>query len=205
MSEPTSSKSIKSPQAEINKFWAKFATKKPSKVTSIFPRLLYASLLPEYPDPRGAASSRNAAASYEAAAKECREKVGRIVRECNRTNEKFTDSDFDIEADFYRLRNCLAGLEYESESESESEPGSGSASNGAQRSRQRLSRSGITRDDRFSPRGCGLLAPQENRGVECGNCYQPGSIHRVEWIFEKPQFTIDGFSSSDIEQGSDGM
>lgn len=34
------------------------------KVTSIFPRLLYSSLLLEHPDPRGISSSRNAADSY---------------------------------------------------------------------------------------------------------------------------------------------
>jgi len=28
-----------------------------------------------------------------------------------------------------------------------------------------------------------------------------GSVHRVGWIFEKPAFTIDGFSKSDIKQG----
>lgn len=29
----------------------------------------------------------------------------------------------------------------------------------------------------------------------------PGSVHRVDWIFEKPSFTIDGFSGSDVKQG----
>jgi len=32
----------------------------------------------------------------------------------------------------------------------------------------------------------------------------PGSVHRVSWIFEKPQFTVNGYSSSDIMQGRNG-
>lgn len=29
----------------------------------------------------------------------------------------------------------------------------------------------------------------------------PGSIHRVDWIFENPSFTVDGFDSTDVKQG----
>lgn len=190
MSSFKDTKPIRSPQAEINNFWARFSTKKPSKVTSIFPRLLYASLLPEHPDPRGISSSCNAADSYEAAAAECRAKVERIVRECERTNEKFIDSDFDIESDFDGRRNCLIGLEYETESD---EPPPPPPLDGSRRSGS----------IRSFDRGRGM--PRRKGGVECRQCYRPNSIHRVEWIFEKPQFTIDGFSSSDVEQGADGM
>lgn len=192
---------IKSPQAEVNNFWARFSTKKPSKVTSIFPRLLYASLLPEHPDPRGVSSSRNAADSYEAAAKECREKVSRIVRECYRTNEKFTDGDFDIESDFDGRRNCLIGLEYQSDSEDDPPPPP------PPDDRDGLARSEIDRGpgstrgfQRVRDRG----VPGWKKGTAYRYCYTPRSIHRVEWIFERPRFTIDGFSSSDIEQGADG-
>jgi hypothetical protein len=40
--------------------------------------------------------------------------------------------------------------------------------------------------------------------VQSGQMYYPGSIHRLDWIFESPLFTVDGFSSSDIKQGGDG-
>ncbi len=69
----------KTPQELVGEFWDKFFTKKPGKVTSIFPRSLYATLLPPSPG-RGASSVRNAAESYEAAARDCREKVKRIIR-----------------------------------------------------------------------------------------------------------------------------
>lgn len=171
----------KSPQGGINEFWSKFSTKKPSKVTSIFPRLLYASLLPQHPDPRGISSTQNAAESYEAAAKECREKVERIVRECHRTNEKFTDSDFDIECD--ERQNCLKGLEYVEEDEKADNERS-------------------ERPDGEQQRRLGFSG---NDGVASGESYFPGSVHRLDWIFrDDPQFTIDGFSSSDIQQGGNG-
>jgi hypothetical protein len=73
----------KTPQELVSEFWDKFFSKKPGKVTSIFPRSLYATLLPPS-ESKGLSSARNAEESYEAAAKECRERVARIVRECNR-------------------------------------------------------------------------------------------------------------------------
>ena len=41
-------------------------------------------------------SPREASPKLQQAMEECREKVKRIIRECNRTNEKFTDPDFDL-------------------------------------------------------------------------------------------------------------
>ena len=32
----------------------------------------------------------------------------------------------------------------------------------------------------------------------------PRSVHRLDWIFENPSFTVDGYSSSDIKQGKCG-
>ncbi|ENH72571.1 Calpain-9 [Fusarium oxysporum f. sp. cubense race 1] len=133
------------PQALVSKFWSKYHSKAPGKVTSIFPQSLYESLLTDadssYP------KSRNAAQSYEDAAKECRARVRAIVRECERTNAKFSDPDFDIETDFSSYQdNCLNGL---------------------------MGR-------------------------------RPGSVHRIPWIFENPQFTVGGFSSTDIKQGAGG-
>jgi hypothetical protein len=42
------------------------------------------------------------------------------------------------------------------------------------------------------------------RGVSGSESYSPGSVHRVDWIFTSPQFTVSGFSSSDIKQGANG-
>jgi hypothetical protein len=111
----------KEPQQGLNEFWESMMTKAPGKVYQVFPRSLYENLLPPI-KPGGAASSMRATASYDAAVKECKERVKRVVRECHRTNEKFTDPDFDIEDDWYW--NCIDGLDTDV-SKKENESGSG--------------------------------------------------------------------------------
>jgi len=216
----------KTPQELISEFWDKYFTKKPGKVTSIFPRSLYATLLPPSLPRDGAHSSRNAAESYEAAARECREKVRRIIRECNRTNEKFTDPDFDIESDWDS--NCLNGLiradpwEFMFDSDEDAEaveaPGPGQLtrstpggpiSRDADGDKGKLrGKGGEVRTAAYAnqDRGKGgvRLSASRRHGVSCGEFYNPGSIHRLDWIFDSPQFTVDGYSSSDIKQGGNG-
>ncbi|EEU44118.1 uncharacterized protein NECHADRAFT_30057 [Fusarium vanettenii 77-13-4] len=130
-----------SPQAVVSKFWDKFNSKAPGKVTSVFPRSLHKSLLADADS--SIPKSRNAAQSYEAAAQQCKDRVRAIVKECERTNSKFSDPEFDI--DLWRT----------------------------------LSKNSPDPD------------PD----------YIPGSVHRIPWIFENPQFTIGGYSGSDIKQG----
>lgn len=162
----------RTPQGDVNSFWSKFSRRRPSKVTSIFPRLLYASLLPVHPDPRGASSARNAAESYDIAARECRDKVRRIKEECERTNEKFTDPDFDIETDF-RKADCLYGLR-----------------------RPRVNRRQVSP----SPgRSDGMSVASSRSPI-----LDPESVHRLDWIFKNPQFTVNGYSHTDVQQGESG-
>lgn len=217
----------KTPQQLVSEFWDGFFSKKPGKVTSIFPRALYSTLLPTS-QPRGLSTARNAAESYEAAASECREKVRRIVRECARTNEKFTDPDFDIESDPYG--NCLYGLVRGDSNSAGSGPGGSPPVTAAQ---LKASLDTLVQSQVISPGVAlpvdvdamrGLIAetgaaaatsqPRDTgarrrtsatgNGVESGEVYSPGSVHRVDWIFQSPQFTVDGYSSSDIKQGSNG-
>ncbi|KAK3387482.1 calpain family cysteine protease [Podospora didyma] len=246
----------KTPQELVSEFWDKFFAKKPGRVTSIFPRSLYATLLPPS-QPRGASSARNAAESYEAAAKECREKVKRIIRECNRTNEKFTDPDFDIESD--NNNNCLNGLVREDWSGLFSDSGDSTSVSAGQ---LKSSLDTLVDSNVLGPGGSVPLDPGVVRGyindsnpfaflfgeatraaktggnvhgsleavqkalksangengnsakpkprssdrfkVSCGEWYDPGSIHRLDWIFDSPQFTVDGYAASDIKQGGNG-
>lgn len=169
----------KTPQGEVNDFWSKFSRKRPSKVTSIFPRLLYASLLPCHPDPRGASSARNAAEGYDMAARECRDKVRRIREECERTNEKFTDPDFDIEADFEMRNNCLVGLR---QPPSPPPPP-------AQNTRPQ-------QPDDVSDTSSVISSEVPRPG--------PGSVHRLDWVFRNPRFTVNGYSHTDVQQGGGG-
>lgn len=256
----------KTPQELVSDFWDRFFSKKPGKVTSIFPRALYATLLPPS-QPAGLSSARNVRESYVAAARECRERVRRIARECGRTNEKFADPDFDIEAD--ANHNCLNGLVRDDVGRPAFEGAFGSPVSAGQlrrsldtlvdssvlgpgaqvpvdigRMRDFISDSdpwaallcgGGGDDDpsssrgRRNGRGPSTTGPQggtergelaQARGLEprrstkavrrkpgvigAGETYSPGSIHRVDWIFESPQFTVDGFAASDIKQGRNG-
>ncbi|KAL1871867.1 hypothetical protein VTK73DRAFT_1835 [Phialemonium thermophilum] len=203
----------KTPQEIVSEFWDKYFAKKPGRVTSIFPRALYETLLPDS-RPRGLSSAANAAESYEAAARECREKVRRIVRECNRTNEKFTDPDFDIEAD--PNKNCLNGLVRDESGEDEphnhdhadhAAPRTGATTAAPHPCQETPSG---TYETAF-PNGQGQAVPRTlsaplggRHGVRAGETYEPGSVHRVDWIFESPKFTVEGYSSSDIKQGGNG-
>ncbi|CRK22634.1 hypothetical protein BN1708_003573, partial [Verticillium longisporum] len=187
----------KSPQEQLSAFWSSFHSRSPGKVTSIFPRALYANLLPSldanHPKWRTNehSTSRNAQESYEAAARECRARVRRIVRECERTNEKFTDPDFDIERD--PNNNCLNRLIRDDaqvvandqyiDNDPQAAPGMATTT---------------------SRESCDAKPVLQNCRPGAGVEYSFGSIHRVDWIFENPQFTINGFSSSDIKQGSAG-
>ncbi|KAL6704034.1 hypothetical protein ACN47E_008798 [Coniothyrium glycines] len=191
---------IGAPQEAINDFWENLITKKPAKVTKIFPTSLYAHLLPP-PHKPGTVKGKNAADSYQAAADECRARVKRIVRECHRTNEKFTDPDFDIEdlAD----KNCLEGLKYWYE-DSSAQPASTSLGPTRLGSAVRT----LLQSDILTSNAA-VIDFEQLANVLNGNSVRnsddgPGSVHRVDWIFEKPQFEVDGFSSSDVVQGSNG-
>ncbi|KAK4171425.1 putative calpain [Triangularia setosa] len=256
----------KAPQELIHEFWDRYFTKRPGKVTRIFPRSLYSSILPlSLEDGQPARSARNAAESYEAAAKECREKVQRIIKECHRTNEKFTDPDFDIEWDLED--NCLNGLvRFDWDDYDCDDTGNAVSADRFKRSLDTLVESnalgsngtvpldpGVVRgyiaDDPWAAlfgsfatkgqavtkgsAGPGQGQPQQqlaaaqkgglphgknaprhhtdprantrgNKGVKAGEWYNPGSKHRLDWVFSSPQWTIDGYSSSDIKQGSNG-
>jgi hypothetical protein len=188
------------PQQAINDFWEGLITKKPAKVTKIFPSSLYAHLLPPQRKP-GTSTGKNAAESYEAAAAECRARVKRIVRECHRTNEKFTDPEFDIED--LSDKNCLQGLKYwydekAATTASTVSPGQLGSALATLIKADVLMTNAAPFDIVTASK---LLT---GAGPDDDDCARPGSVHRVDWIFEKPQFEIDGFDSSDVCQGSSG-
>ena len=123
----------------------------------------------------------------------------RIVRECHRTNEKFTDPDFDIEdlAD----KNCLEGLKYwYKDQPAAATPSVSTARLGS--ALTTLVNSDILLQN-AAPIDFVTTAKLLNNATFRDDD-GPGSVHRVDYIFEKPQFEIDGFSSSDVVQGSNG-
>ncbi|KAJ4326941.1 hypothetical protein N0V84_002666 [Fusarium piperis] len=193
-----------SPQAVVTKFWGKFNSKAPGKVTSIFPRSLHRSILANADS--SAPKSRNAAQSYEAAAQQCKDRVRAIVRECERTNAKFSDPEFDIELDFRRsIHNCLFGLltgltlegdghlkmNFSNERTNTQAP---------ERSLDFFKNSGILSSHNVEV-DIWNLWKVVSKNNSSDSRYVPGSVHRIPWIFESPQFTIGGYSGSDIKQG----
>lgn len=194
---------IGKPQETINEFWENLITKKPTKVTKVFPPSLYAHLLPP-PRKPGTVKGKNAAESYEAAAAECRARVKRVVRECHRINEKFTDPDFDIEG--VSDKNCLEGLKYWYKDPSATSTTATTSSVSASRLGYALStliESEVLLQN-AAPIDLITAAKVLNNDTSNEDSGGPGSVHRIDWIFDKPQFEIDGFSSSDLCQGSNG-
>jgi hypothetical protein len=194
----TDSQVTNAPQDAINEFWENLITKRPAKVTKIFPSSLYTHLLP--PDRKPGTSKKNAAESYEAAAAECRARVKRAVRECNRTNEKFTDPEFDIEE--LTDKNCLQGLRYwyddkPAETTSTVSPSRLGAALSTLINADILLQNAAPVDFVTAAK----LLTRSSSSIDEPN---PGSVHRVDWIFDKPQFEIDGFHSSDVVQGANG-
>jgi hypothetical protein len=100
------------PQKTVDDFWSAFNSKTPGKPYSILPDNYYAKHAAAHA-PRGV---KNALASYDEAKASCEAKVAKIVKECQRTNQKYTDPHFNIEADFRRwgserpFSDCLMGL-----------------------------------------------------------------------------------------------
>ncbi|CAI6328970.1 unnamed protein product [Periconia digitata] len=188
----------KAPQEVVEDFWEKLITKKPTKVTNIFPPSLYANLLPPLQKP-GPATGQNAAQSYEIAAEECRTRVKRIVRECHRTNEKFTDPEFDIEGD-RGINNCLEGLmdsfKRGDDDDDEVDPEELGEAFKTLVASKIMANTAVAIDLEATARA---LKSGDSNGPR-----RPSTVHRIDWIFDEPAFTVDGYSSSDVQQGANG-
>lgn len=198
------SEKLKTPQDLIGDFWSQFVTKKPGKVTAIFPNSLYTTLLPKPSAPDSAASHTNFGASYEAVAADCRAKVARIVRDCRRTNAKFTDPDFDLRGNKWY---CLLGLMWNSPTSRASASDIENALSSLKTNQLLADPStlAVSTDALLKVLG-GAPVNDDDAGNSEGDKFdpEPGSVHRVDWIYEDPRFELDGYSSSDIIQGGSG-
>ncbi|EED22037.1 calpain-like protein [Talaromyces stipitatus ATCC 10500] len=107
---PRNTTQNQAPQETIKQFWDQFNTRYPGKIFTILPDNPYARSKAAQ-QPTGVIQSSEAVGSYEQARKECEIAVERIVRECERINQKYSDPHFDIEFDLKTgKRNCLDGL-----------------------------------------------------------------------------------------------
>lgn len=200
---------MENPQGLLTSFWDQFIIKQPRRVTSIFPPSLYANCLPQKRSQK-ASGSVKVSASYEEAAAECRKRVANVVKQCDRTNEKFTDPDFDIESDF-RLKewNCLRNDLSPSTDWQNEEEVKGTRLPDVDALRGALDtmlKSGIVREnekDRLTVDAAALFASLKATNGKPPRKL-PGAVHRVNDIYEDPRFVIDGFGSTDVQQGSNG-
>ncbi|KAJ5513422.1 hypothetical protein N7463_002974 [Penicillium fimorum] len=99
------------PQESVKQFWEQFNTKYPGKVYTVLPDNPYARTRAKRV-PSGRIQGHEAGKSYEQARQECQKSVNRIVKECERVNQKYTDPHFDIELDLKSgRRHYLDGLD----------------------------------------------------------------------------------------------
>lgn len=99
------------PQETVDQFWEQFNTKFFGKVFTILPGNPYARTKAAHV-PKGIIQGQGAVKSYEQARRECERAVDRIVKECERVNQKYTDPHFDIEFDLKSgRRDYLDGLD----------------------------------------------------------------------------------------------
>ncbi|KAJ5237393.1 hypothetical protein N7489_007484 [Penicillium chrysogenum] len=99
------------PQETVKQFWEQFNTKYPGKVYTVLPDNPYARTRAKHV-PSGRVQGHEAVKSYEQARRECQKSVDRIVKECERVNQKYSDPHFDIELDLKSgRRHYLDGLD----------------------------------------------------------------------------------------------
>lgn len=97
-SRPPPRARCQAPQESVRRFWEQFNTKYPGKVYTVLPDNPYARTRASRV-PNGEIRGHAAVKSYEQARHECQTSVDRIVKECRRVNQKYTDPHFDIELD----------------------------------------------------------------------------------------------------------
>ena len=184
---------VKLPQQSLEEFWGSIICKTPGKVTTILPKGLYAKSTHKS-NSGSTSSTRNAAASYVTAAEECHAKVQRIVRECHRTNEKYTDPEFDLEGDFGRM-DCINGLPT-------SEPAGASSSVTAPELRNALTtllNSDVLGGGRPAV-ALDVYSLAQTLHAGATKKEEPACVRRIDFIFDDPAFTVDGYGSTDIQQ-----
>lgn len=97
-SRPPHRPRCQAPQDAVKQFWDQFNTKYPGKVYTVLPDNPYARTRAKRV-PNGVIQGQEAVKSYEQAKRECKKSVERIVKECERVNQKYTDPHFDLELD----------------------------------------------------------------------------------------------------------
>jgi hypothetical protein len=81
------------PQQAVDRFWSKFSTKEPARLTTILPQGPEGHIVVDAikEDIKDSGASIWVSANFEEARQTCKAKFERIVAECRRANEKYRD------------------------------------------------------------------------------------------------------------------
>ena len=139
--------------------------------------------------PQGPATAENVTVSYEAARKDCITKVAKIIQECRRINEKYSDPYFDLEA----KTDCNLPLSIFEDRESDSSAAPLTGTYNLMKDNASAGRIELYATD----------TSEESLTESTDPSFAP-SVKRVADIFDNPQFFVDGASSQDIKQGQEG-
>lgn len=132
------------------------------------------------------------------------------VAECERLNLKFTDPGFDTDQDFFTHEDdCLFHLH---PGPFALGPGSSGASPTPRIQRRDDERAGRIVPSALPSAGPGLPLELTKRHpvlasdgrAPLRDRRRPKAVHRIPWIFERPQFTVDGAYSTALKQGQSG-
>lgn len=184
----------KTPQQRVQDFWDSYIARNPGKVTSILPRSVHGPFVRERQPPSDVVASRRSPdTSYHASAAACRKAAEGILRDCRRSNTRYTDPEFDVKNNWHE---CCYGLVSPPDATSPSPP-----PEAVKFGLSTLQAAGLL-DAEATVRLASLrtlLTPREK-----GDHFvmpKEFSVHRIDWIFDSPSFTVEGYSSSDVRQG----
>lgn len=136
-------------------------------------------------------------AGYERAVEKCNAKVEKISKACRLSNQKYSDPSFYLWDFGYCLRPLSTWVP----------PEKGFRGDGLVDPPQDAPRLTLLVDDKAPINLTQLIAPQSevyNEGAEESPGAQPGSVKRVQQIFDKPEFFVDGATAGDVRQGVAG-
>ena len=157
-------------------------------VTAILPPEVLGKKAPPQ-TPQGPAIAENVTLSYETAKKQCIAKVAKIVRECRRINEKYSDPYFDLED----KTDCNLPLSAPTDDESDDSDAPLTGTYDLMKDNVSAGRIELYANNRSED------FPSQRTGPTF-----PPSVKRVADIFDNPRFFVDGASSQDIKQGQEG-
>ena len=144
--------------------------------------------------PKNPGVAENVMADYQRAVEKCIAKVEKISKECRLSNQKYTDPTFDLFKEDYCLRplSTCVPPERGAGDEKPIDPPPGPP------------KMTLSVDNETPINLTMFISPRRDVPddvPEASPGHQPQSVKRVEQIFDKPEFFVDGATADDVRQG----